>query len=61
MAYVEATVVAALKANGTLATLVDSEVRVPVSDVGMAEALHSVVFHYAMSALHERLSNREGS
>jgi D-sedoheptulose 7-phosphate isomerase len=47
--------------GGTLATLVDSEVRVPVSDVGMAEALHSVVFHYAMSALHERLSNLEGS
>jgi D-sedoheptulose 7-phosphate isomerase len=47
--------------GGTLATLVDSEVRAPVSDVGMAEALHSVVFHYAMSALHERLSNLEGS
>ena len=47
--------------GGKLATLVDCEVRVPVADVGMAEALHSVVFHYAMSALFERLSNLKGS
>lgn len=46
--------------GGKLASLVDSEVRIPVSDVGMAEAMHSIVFHYAMSALYGRLSKLEG-
>ena len=47
--------------GGKLAARVDAEVRIPVDDVGMAEALHAVVFHYAMSALHERLSKLETS
>jgi D-sedoheptulose 7-phosphate isomerase len=47
--------------GGRLRGLVDVSVHVPVFDMGMAEALHGVVFHYAMSRLRERVSAAQGS
>ncbi len=42
--------------GGKLRQLVDLSVHVPVHDMGMAESLHNVVFHVAMSQLRERLA-----
>ena len=36
-------------------SLAHESVHVPVDDMGMAEALHSVVFHLVMSRLRQRL------
>ena len=45
--------------GGKLLPLVDVSVHVPVEDMGMAEALHVVVFHLAMSRLRERLTRAQ--
>ncbi|MCH2171476.1 SIS domain-containing protein [Myxococcota bacterium] len=45
--------------GGKLREQVDQEVHVPVDDMGMCEALHGVVFHYAMAHLRQRLSRLE--
>lgn len=42
--------------GGKLRRQADLSVHVPVWDMGMAEALHGVVFHLAMSRLRERVS-----
>ncbi len=42
--------------GGKLKSLADVNVHIPVDDMGMAEALHAVVFHLAMSRLRERLT-----
>lgn len=42
--------------GGKLRKEADQSVHVPVWDMGMAEALHGVVFHIAMSRLRTRLS-----
>jgi D-sedoheptulose 7-phosphate isomerase len=42
--------------GGVLLTLADQSVHVPVWDMGMAEALHGVVFHLVMCRLRERVS-----
>jgi D-sedoheptulose 7-phosphate isomerase len=42
--------------GGALRERADVSVHVPVWDMGMAEALHGVVFHLAMSRLRERVS-----
>jgi len=42
--------------GGKLRTVADVSVHVPVWDMGMAEALHGVIFHLAMSRLRERVS-----
>ena len=42
--------------GGKLHRVADVSVHVPVWDMGMAEALHGVVFHLAMSRLRERVS-----
>jgi D-sedoheptulose 7-phosphate isomerase len=42
--------------GGALRRRADLSVHVPVWDMGMAEALHGVVFHLAMSRLRERVS-----
>jgi D-sedoheptulose 7-phosphate isomerase len=42
--------------GGKLLVVADVSVHVPVWDMGMAEALHSVIFHLAMSQLRERVS-----
>jgi len=42
--------------GGKLRDLADVSVHVPVWDMGMAEALHGVVFHYTMSRLRERVT-----
>jgi D-sedoheptulose 7-phosphate isomerase len=41
--------------GGKLRAMADESVHVPVDDMGMAEALHGVVFHLAMSRLRDRL------
>ena len=41
--------------GGKLRQMTDESVHIPVEDMGMAEALHGVVFHLAMSRLRERL------
>ena len=41
--------------GGKLQKLADVSVHVPVWDMGMAEALHGVIFHLAMSRLRERV------
>ena len=46
--------------GGKLRTLADVSVHVPVWDMGMAEALHGVIFHLAMSRLRERVSAAQG-
>ncbi len=45
--------------GGKLRPLADVSVHVPVDDMGMTEALHSVIFHLAMSRLRERVSGAE--
>ncbi len=47
--------------GGKLRPLADVSVHVPVDDMGMTEALHSVIFHLAMSRLRERVSGAETS
>jgi D-sedoheptulose 7-phosphate isomerase len=42
--------------GGRLRRLAQTSVHVPVWDMGMAEALHGVIFHLAMSRLRERVS-----
>jgi len=42
--------------GGKLRVLVDENVHVPIEDMGMCEAIHSVVFHAAMSFLRARLA-----
>ena len=42
--------------GGRLGSLAEVSVHVPVWDMGMAEALHGVIFHYAMSRLRERVA-----
>jgi D-sedoheptulose 7-phosphate isomerase len=42
--------------GGRLRRMADTGVHVPVEDMGMCEALHAVVFHYAMAQLRSRLS-----
>jgi D-sedoheptulose 7-phosphate isomerase len=42
--------------GGKLHALADVPVHVPVWDMGMAEALHGVIFHLAMSRLRDRVS-----
>jgi D-sedoheptulose 7-phosphate isomerase len=42
--------------GGKLHRVADLSVHVPVWDMGMAEALHGVVFHLAMSRLRERVA-----
>lgn len=42
--------------GGKLRTLADQSVHVPVWDMGMAEAIHGVVFHLVMCRLRERVS-----
>lgn len=42
--------------GGKLQKLADVSVHVPVWDMGMAEALHGVIFHLAMSRLRERVA-----
>ncbi len=42
--------------GGKLRQIADEGVHVPVDDMGMAEAVHGVVFHLAMNRLRERLS-----
>lgn len=42
--------------GGKLKTLADVSVHIPVNDMGMAEALHGVVFHLVMCRLRERLA-----
>jgi D-sedoheptulose 7-phosphate isomerase len=42
--------------GGKLKQMADEGVHIPVDDMGMTEALHSVVFHLAMSQLRERVS-----
>jgi D-sedoheptulose 7-phosphate isomerase len=46
--------------GGRLLKEADQSVHVPVWDMGMAEALHGVVFHIAMSRLRTRLSEASG-
>jgi len=46
--------------GGKLLKEADQSVHVPVWDMGMAEALHGVVFHIAMSRLRTRLSEAAG-
>jgi len=46
--------------GGKLRRQVELSVHVPVWDMGMAEALHCVVFHLAMSRLRERVSAAQG-
>jgi D-sedoheptulose 7-phosphate isomerase len=46
--------------GGKLLKQADQSVHVPVWDMGMAEALHGVVFHIAMSRLRTRLSEAGG-
>jgi D-sedoheptulose 7-phosphate isomerase len=45
--------------GGKLRGLADVSVHVPVWDMGMAEALHGVVFHLAMSRLRERVAGSQ--
>lgn len=45
--------------GGRLRGQVDLEVHVPIEDMGMCEALHGVIFHYAMAHLRQRLSRLE--
>ncbi|NQZ96835.1 MAG: SIS domain-containing protein [Myxococcales bacterium] len=47
--------------GGRLRQVADVDVHVPVDDMGMCEALHGVVFHYAMSELRSRLSRLENA
>jgi D-sedoheptulose 7-phosphate isomerase len=47
--------------GGKLRGLADEGVHVPVEDMGMAEALHGVVFHLAMAQLRARLSQAEAA
>jgi D-sedoheptulose 7-phosphate isomerase len=42
--------------GGKLKILADVSVHIPVNDMGMAEALHGVVFHLVMCRLRERLA-----
>ena len=42
--------------GGKLRKLADESVHIPVDDMGMTEALHSVVFHLVMSRLRDRVS-----
>jgi D-sedoheptulose 7-phosphate isomerase len=42
--------------GGKLRRLADECVHVPVDDMGMAEALHGVIFHLAMARLRQRLA-----
>ena len=42
--------------GGKLRKLADVSVHVPIWDMGMAEALHGVIFHLAMSRLRERVA-----
>lgn len=42
--------------GGKLQKVADVSVHVPVWDMGMAEALHGVIFHLAMSRLRERVA-----
>ena len=42
--------------GGRLRRVAEVSVHVPVSDMGMAEALHAVIFHYAISRLRERVA-----
>lgn len=42
--------------GGKLRRLADEGVHIPVEDMGMTEALHSVVFHLAMARLRDRVS-----
>jgi D-sedoheptulose 7-phosphate isomerase len=42
--------------GGKLKQMADEGVHIPVDDMGMTEALHSVVFHLAMSQLRERVA-----
>jgi len=42
--------------GGKLRELADVSVHVPVEDMGMAEALHGVIFHLALCQLRERVS-----
>jgi D-sedoheptulose 7-phosphate isomerase len=42
--------------GGKLRKLADQSVHIPVDDMGMAEALHGVVFHLVMSRLRDRVS-----
>ncbi len=42
--------------GGKLRQLADESVHVPIWDMGMAEALHGVVFHLVMARLRERVS-----
>jgi D-sedoheptulose 7-phosphate isomerase len=46
--------------GGKLLKQADQSVHVPIWDMGMAEALHGVVFHIAMSRLRTRLSEAAG-
>ena len=47
--------------GGKLRKIADVSVHVPVRDMGMAEALHGVLFHLAMSRLRERVSAAQTS
>ncbi|MER7015001.1 SIS domain-containing protein [Saccharopolyspora sp. NPDC000359] len=40
--------------GGSLRAMADIEVNVPTKDVGLAEAVHAVVFHFVTQALHDR-------
>jgi D-sedoheptulose 7-phosphate isomerase len=42
--------------GGRLRRMVNESVHVPVDDMGMAEALHGVIFHAAMSRLRALVS-----
>ena len=45
--------------GGKLRQIADENVHVPVDDMGMCEALHGVVLHYAMVKLRSRLAEFE--
>ena len=47
--------------GGKLLREADQSVHVPIWDMGMAEALHGVIFHIAMSRLRTRLSDAAGA
>jgi D-sedoheptulose 7-phosphate isomerase len=42
--------------GGKLKQMADEGVHIPIDDMGMTEALHSVVFHLAMSQLRDRVA-----
>ena len=45
-------------AGGRLRQISDVHVNIPSDDIGLVEALHSVVFHFTVSQLRQRVARR---